>query len=124
MSAPIKVLFVCGKNKRRSPTAAKVFENDRRMHVRSAGLGETSRCKVNASDLLWADLVLVMQRKYARRIQVTFNHLDSLPPMESLDIGDDYKFMDPELIAVLRTSVDTAIENYHLERENAEQADS
>lgn len=90
------------------------------MSVRSAGLGETSRCKVNASDLLWADLVLVMQRKYARRIQVTFNHLDSLPPMESLDIGDDYKFMDPELIAVLRTSVDTAIENYHLEQENAD----
>ena len=119
MSAPIKILFVCGKNNRRSPTAAKVFANDRRMSVRSAGLGEASRSKVTDSDLLWADLVLVMQRKYARRIQVTFNHLDSLPPMESLDIGDDYTFMDPELIAVLRTSVDTAIENYHLERENA-----
>ncbi len=87
------------------------------MRVRSAGLGDTSRRKVNASDLLWADLVLVMQRKYARRIEVTFNHLDSFPPMESLDIGDDYTFMDPELIAVLRTSVDTAIENYRLERE-------
>ena len=88
------------------------------MSVRSAGLGETSRHMVNASDLLWADLVLVMQRKYARRIQVAFHHLDSLPPMESLDIGDDYTFMDPELIAVLRTSVDTAIENYLLERES------
>ena len=40
--------------------------------------------------------------------------------MESLDIGDDYTFMDPELIAVLRTSVDTALENYHLEREAAD----
>jgi len=120
MPAPINVLFVCGKNKRRSPTAVKVFQNDRRMLVRSAGLGDASRHKINASDLLWADLILVMQRKYARRIQVTFNHLDSLPPMESLDIGDDYTFMDPELIAVLRTSVDTALENYHLEREAAD----
>jgi len=92
------------------------------MSVRSAGLGDTSKRKVNDSDLLWADLVLVMQRKYARRIQVTFNHLDSLPPMESLDIGDDYTFMDPDLIAALHASVDTAIETFHLERAAADAA--
>lgn len=32
-----KVLFVCGRNQRRSPTAERIFRDDPRMSVRSAG---------------------------------------------------------------------------------------
>jgi predicted protein tyrosine phosphatase len=117
MASPLKVLFVCGRNNRRSPTAEKIFKNDRRVSVRSAGVSDTSRHRINESDLAWADLVFVMERKYASRIRDTFRHLESLPPMESLDISDEYIFMQPELVELLRSAVADALENFKLEKD-------
>lgn len=122
MTAPLKILFVCGRNKRRSPTAEKIFKGDPRMVVRSAGTSDSSKRRITADDLAWADLVLVMQRKYAARIKVAFKDIDPLPPMESLDIGDDYIFMETGLINVLRSSVDEALENYYTEKNPPEES--
>jgi predicted protein tyrosine phosphatase len=116
MTPRIKVLFVCGRNNRRSPTAEKIFKNDRRMSVRSAGVADTSKRKITEADLAWADLVLVMERKYASRIRDAFHHLESLPPIESLDISDEYIFMQSELIEILRSSVATVLEEFELEQ--------
>jgi predicted protein tyrosine phosphatase len=113
----LKVLFVCGRNNRRSPTAEKIFKNHRRMFVRSAGVADTSKHKINESDLAWADLVLVMERKYVSRIRDAFRHLESLPPIESLDISDEYIFMQAELIEILRSSVADALEEFELEKD-------
>lgn len=116
MTPRIKVLFVCGRNNRRGPTAEKIFKTDRRMFVRSAGVADTSRHKITEADLAWADLVFVMERKYASRIRDAFRHLESLPPIESLDISDEYIFMQAELIEILRSSVAGALEEFELER--------
>jgi predicted protein tyrosine phosphatase len=115
MPAPVKILFVCGRNNRRSPTAERIFKTDRRVSVRSAGTADTSRRKISEDDLAWADLVLVMERKYLPRIRDSFRHLESLPPMESLDISDEYIFMQPELIEMLRTSLDSVLESFQQE---------
>jgi predicted protein tyrosine phosphatase len=117
MTPHLKVLFVCGRNNRRSPTAEKIFKNDRRMSVRSAGVSETSRHRISEADLAWADLVLVMERKYLSRIRQDFRRLESLPPIESLDISDEYIFMQPELVEVLRSAVAAALENFQLEQD-------
>ena len=37
MSKKPHVLFVCGRNQWRSPTAARIYANDQRIEVRSAG---------------------------------------------------------------------------------------
>ena len=121
MSSMVKVLFVCGRNNRRSPTAEKLFKFDRRMEVRSAGVSEGSKRRITASDLAWADLVLVMERKYLGRIREAFRHLDELPPMESLDIPDEYIFMQPELVETLNDAVTAALEAYHLEQDAADE---
>jgi predicted protein tyrosine phosphatase len=113
----LKVLFVCGRNNRRGPTAEKIFKNHRRMSVRSAGVSDTSKHKINEADLAWADLVLVMERKYVSRIRDAFRHLESLPPVESLDISDEYIFMQAELIELLRTTVAAALEEFELEQD-------
>ena len=118
MPAPINVLFVCGRNNRRSPTAAHIFRNDRRMNVRSGGVADTSRRRVSEADLRWAQLVLVVERKYAGRLRTAFPHVDPFPPMECLDISDEYTFMQPELVELLKSSVDAALEAYHEERED------
>ncbi len=112
MTAKIKVLFICGRNKRRSPTAERVFRSDRRMLVRAAGLGETSPRRVQAADILWADLILPMERKNARRLKVMFNEIDPFPEVEILDIHDDYTFMDKNLVAELKEAVEAALERY------------
>lgn len=57
---------------------------------------------MSEDDLDWADLILVMERRYATRIKGSFRDRESFPPMESLDIPDDYQFMDEELIGLIR----------------------
>ena len=112
MPPPINVLFVCGRNNRRSPTAAHIFRNDRRMNVRSGGVADTSRRKVSEDDLRWAHLVLVVERKYAGRLRTAFPNVDPFPVVECLDISDEYIFMQPELVDLLKSSVESALENY------------
>ena len=112
MPARLKVLFVCGRNKRRSPTAEQVFKTDRRLEVRAVGLGETSPREISAKDVAWADLILPMERKNAVRLKVMFPQFDPFPPMEILDICDDYKFMDKKLVQVLHETVEAALEQY------------
>ena len=85
------------------------------MRVRSGGLGDTSKKRVTDADMLWADLVLAMERKHVRRLQVAFRHLDELPPIENLDISDEYIFMQRELIELLKENVAAALEAYHVE---------
>src|SRR5258708_40221725 len=84
-----KILFVCGRNKWRSPTAENVYENDSRVNVRSAGMSDKSSHQISSSDIEWADLVLVMERKYKTRILSEFRDY-KLPPIESLEIPDEY----------------------------------
>lgn len=112
MRKPLNILFVCGRNNRRSPTAEQIFLHDRRMNVRSGGIADTSRKRVTEADMLWADLILCMERKHVKRLQVQFSSLDYRAPIENLDISDEYTFMNKELIALLHTAVDAALEDY------------
>lgn len=123
MPKSINVLFVCGRNKRRSPTAERIFAHDPRMQVRSAGLGDTSARRVTEADMRWANLVLAMERKHVKRLQVAFRHIDELPPIENLDVPDEYIFMQRELIEVLKDHVAAALEAYWLEQDALRAAD-
>lgn len=116
MSDSLNVLFVCGRNNRRSPTAERIFRRDRRMNARSAGLGDTSPRRIRESDLRWAHLVLVMERKYIGRIRSAFPRVDPLPPIASLDIPDEYRFMQPELVDLLESAVAAALEAHRLDQ--------
>ena len=106
----LRVLFVCVRNLRRSPTAEKIFQNDQRLSVRSAGVSDSSKRKIQWGDLIWADLILVMEPKYADRIRSKFTGLESFPPIHSLDIPDEFEFLDQELIDLLIPSIEEAIQ--------------
>ena len=109
MSDPLRILFVCGRNKRRSPTAEKLYRGDPRFEVRSAGTGEASRRKVSLSDLEWADLVLVMERRYEKHLRPLLRECAEPPAVASLDIPDEYEFMDAELCVLLRDAVEARV---------------
>ena|SRR6266498_5065277 len=96
------ILFVCGRHRWRSPTAEAIYRRDPRVKVRSAGVSSKSRHQISDKDLDWADLVLVMERKYKSRILGTFRDHASLPRIVSLDIPDEYERMDEQLIALIQ----------------------
>jgi predicted protein tyrosine phosphatase len=116
---PLKILFVCGRNQWRSPTAERIYRGDQRVAARSAGVGAKSVHRLNDADLDWADLVLVMERKYVSRIRSDFAVRSNLPPMESLDIPDDFELMDPELIALIRANTEHFIDASNRAVDNA-----
>lgn len=101
-----RFLFVCGRNQWRSPTAERIYRNDPRVEVRSAGVASSAKRRVSEKDLAWADLVLVMERKHAASIRKNFQNLPNLPPIYSLEIPDEYRFMDDELVRLLRERVE------------------
>jgi len=111
MSKP-HILFVCGRNQWRSPTAERVYRDDPRVQVKSVGVSVKSGRQISADDLSWANLVLVMEPRYKSRILETFREHPNLPRIVSLDIPDDYQFMDPELIELLCQGVE-----FHLKHE-------
>ena len=104
------ILFVCGRNQWRSPTAERIYRNDLRIAVRSAGVSEQSPHRISSADIAWADLILVMEERYAQAIRAQFRQF-RLPPIHSLDIPDEYAFMDAELVELIHSAVEPYLAN-------------
>lgn len=96
-------------NRWRSPTAERLFRNDPRLDVRSAGVSAGATRRLGAGDLRWADVLMVMERDHRRSIRERFPDLE-LPPIVVLDVPDDYQFMDPELQELLRRQIGPELE--------------
>ncbi|MBL9178080.1 MAG: phosphotyrosine protein phosphatase [Verrucomicrobiaceae bacterium] len=101
-----RLLFVCSRNHWRSPTAEAVYQNDPRVEVSSAGVSPSARRRVTEKLLRWADLVLVMEHEHKRRLREQFSGLFHELRIEVLDIPDDYAFMNPELVTLIRERVE------------------
>lgn len=102
------ILVVCGRNKKRSRTAESIFKNDNRFNIRSAGLSPKSDRKITENDLKWADLIFVMETTHRAKIWGLYRHLE-LPPIEILNIPDDYEFMNNELIELLTDRINDTL---------------
>ncbi len=106
---PVLVLFVCALNKRRSVTAERIYRDDPRVEVRSAGVRSEAPRRVSEKDLRWADVVFAMERQQRSRILEEFAAAE-LPPIDVLDIPDDFECMDLDLQQVLRAMLDPEID--------------
>jgi predicted protein tyrosine phosphatase len=102
----LRILFVCARNQWRSPTAEQVYRQDPRVEARSAGVSGKSPHEVSGADLDWAQLVLAMERRHLVRLREAFPDRRAFPPMESLEIPDDYPYLDPELIGLIRAGTE------------------
>lgn len=97
------LLFVCSRNRWRSPTAEALFRDDPHYVARSAGTENGARIKVTAAHIGWADLIFCMERKHAERLRQRFPEVLAGKRIVTLRIPDDYALHDPALIARLRT---------------------
>lgn len=100
-----KVLFICSKNQWRSPTAEAIWRKHPELAVRSAGTSSTARRKVSVEDIRWADVIFVMEEKHKSRLLAEFTTTVERKPLHVLDIPDEYKYMDAELVELLRETV-------------------
>lgn len=107
---PTHILFICSRNQWRSPTAEAVYQNDPRVEATSAGLSASARRRVSEKLLRWADVVMVMDRGHKQRLEKQFPAVFDELHVEVLDIPDDYTFMDPELITLIRDRVEPLLQ--------------
>lgn len=98
----MNLLFVCSRNQWRSPTAEAVFKNDPVHRARSAGTSKAARVRVTEKLLQWADIIFVMEKRHLDLLKTQFRIEKKVVV---LNIADDYQFMDPELIEMIKLAV-------------------
>jgi predicted protein tyrosine phosphatase len=101
----LNVLFICSRNQWRSPTAEKVWRSHPALSVRSAGTSPNARHHVTEQDLRWSDTIFVMEEKHKSRLKAEYGRVIEHKTIHVLDIPDEYKFMDPDLVEELERSV-------------------
>jgi predicted protein tyrosine phosphatase len=97
-----RILFLCSQNKLRSPTAEAVFADYPTVEVDSAGLNNDAVVPLSLEQIEWADLILVMEKSHLTRLNRKFRKALGGRRIAVLNIPDDYDYMDPELIALLK----------------------
>ena len=101
----MNLLFICSRNQWRSRTAETIFKNKNGFQVKSAGTENSARIRVSNQLIKWADLIFVMENKHKKRISEMFPEQIIDKKIIVLDIPDEFKYMDEELIDNLNDSV-------------------
>ena len=102
--APVKLLFVCTRNRLRSPTAEAVLNQVDGVTAISAGTNHDAETPLSGDLIEWADRINVMENGHKKKINQAFAALLKDKPVRNLAIPDNYRFMDAELVARIQAS--------------------
>ena len=97
----IKALFICGKARMRSPTAADLVSSWPGVTADFAGLSADADERLGAEHLDWADVILVMEARQAKRLQALHGARLRGKRVVTLGVPDRFTYNDPTLIALL-----------------------
>ena len=95
------VLFVCGKNRWRSPTAEQLFAETPGIECLSAGLSHDAETRLSRELVEWADTIFVMERVHLTKLRAQFHTDLTGKKVVNLAIPDRYSYMDPDLVRLL-----------------------
>ncbi len=101
----MRVLFVCSRNRLRSPTAEHVFAGRPGVEVASAGLSRTAITPLTPELVIWADLIFVMERSQQTRLRAQYRRHLGDRRVVCLDIPDEFAYLDPGLVRLLEARV-------------------
>ncbi len=104
-----RILFICTVNRMRSATAHKLYENDERFEVDSAGTDRTANVVLEEWLLEWADAIVVMEKQHRNKIRERYPQWYEKKPIVCLYIEDIYDYMQPELIVLLREKFEAVV---------------
>jgi predicted protein tyrosine phosphatase len=99
------VLFICSQNRLRSPTAEQVFSSRPNIECSSAGLNHDAENPVTPELVEWAEIIFVMEKAHRNKLTSKFKKYLNNKRVICLDIPDDYEFMDPVLVSLLKAKV-------------------
>lgn len=99
------VLFVCSQNRFRSPTAEQVFASHPGIECASAGTNRDADNPLTPELVEWADIIFVMEDSHRNKLTSKFSKYLANKRVVCLDIPDEYEYMDPELVRLLRAKV-------------------
>jgi predicted protein tyrosine phosphatase len=99
------VLFICSQNRLRSPTAEQVFAEWPGIVTSSAGLNHDAENPVTPEVLEWAHIIFVMERTHRNKLSDKFKQHLGKARVVCLEIPDEYEFMDPVLVQLLKAKV-------------------
>ena len=97
----LRVLFVCGKNRLRSPTAEQLFATWPGVETASAGLSDDAATPLSAELLEWAEIIFVMEAAHRARLSKRFGRHLRGQRVICLGIPDRFAYMDPALVDLL-----------------------
>jgi predicted protein tyrosine phosphatase len=97
------VLFVCGKARMRSPTAAEIAPGLLGVEADYAGLSNDADVPISAEQIEWAAVIAVMERVQLARLRRRFGPELRGKHLVCLDVPDRYTFLQAELITLLTT---------------------
>ena len=100
-----RLLFICSQNRLRSPTAEQVFASMPNIETASAGINHDAEVPVTPELIDWADIIFVMERDQQRKLSTKFREPLNRKRVICLDIPDEYEYMDPVLVSLLRERV-------------------
>jgi predicted protein tyrosine phosphatase len=100
-----RYLFICSQNRLRSPTAEQIFSLRTDIEVSSAGTNNDAENPLDAEQIEWADVIVVMEKQHRNKVQKRFSRVLKSKRIIVLDIPDDYEFMEPGLIKLLQVKM-------------------
>jgi predicted protein tyrosine phosphatase len=100
-----RLLFICSRNKLRSPTAERVFGKLPAIEADSAGLAPDAETPLTAEQVEWAEVIFVMEKSHRAKLTQRFKRHLNGKKLVCLDVPDNYTYMQPELIELLRKKV-------------------
>jgi predicted protein tyrosine phosphatase len=100
-----RILFVCSQNRLRSPTAEQVFTSHPGVECASAGTNHDADNPLTPELVEWAEIIFVMEKAHRNKLTSKFGLHLANKRVICLDIPDEYEYMDPELIRLLKTKV-------------------
>jgi len=105
MLAMKKLLFVCSQNRLRSPTAEAVFSEYEGLTVDSAGLNQEAEIPLSSEAIQQADIIFIMEKTHRSKLSKKFQPWLKGKRVICLNIPDEYEYMEPALVELLKKKV-------------------
>lgn len=99
------VLFVCSRNRLRSPSAEQVFAQFPGIETASAGTDHDADQPLTPELVRWAELIFVMEPMHRDKLRQRHRADLTKQRIVCLNIPDDFTYMQPELITLLKRKV-------------------
>jgi len=106
----MNLLFICEKNIMRSRTAEAIYLSDPRHKAKSAGIVRGAKVMLSPELIRWSDIVIVMEEEQKSFIIDEFPGEIGHREIAVLEIHDDYYFMEPELVELIKKRVEPLLD--------------